>query len=63
MACAERAVSMCGLRVPNLCDRRNDFSGHADSAAGLVSRHVVGNDPEERRKRVGATASVGAEEL
>jgi len=38
------------------------FSGYADSVAGLVSGHVVGNDPEERRQRVGASASAGAEE-
>jgi len=63
MAETRRAVSVCGLRPPNLFDRRNDSSGHADSAAGLVSRHVVGDDAEERRQRFGATASAGAEEL
>ena len=62
MASARCAVSVCGLWLPNLCDHRNDLLGYADSVAGLVSRHV-GNDPEERRQRVGAATSAGAEEL
>jgi len=59
MACAERAVSMCGLRLPSLCDCRYNLIGYADSAAGLASRYVVGNDPEERRQRVWVTTSAG----
>jgi hypothetical protein len=63
MAGARRAASVCGLRPPNLCDLRDDLSGYADPIAGLVSRHVVDNDSEKRRQRVGVAASVGAEEL
>ena len=63
MACSGRAVSVRGLRLPDICDGWNDLSGHADAVARLVSRHVVGNNPEERRQRVGAATRAGAEEL
>jgi hypothetical protein len=63
MASPRRAVSVRGLRLPDLSDCRNDLSGHADPVAGLVPRHVVGNNPEERRQRVGIATRAGAEEL
>jgi hypothetical protein len=37
---SRRAVSVRGLRLPNLCDCWNDISGHANPVAGLVSRHL-----------------------
>ena len=54
---------MCGLWLPNFSDSRHDLPGHTDSLAGLVPRDVVGDDPEERRPRLGVAASVGTEEL
>jgi hypothetical protein len=48
VADAECAVSMCGLRPPSLSDRRNDLSRYANPAAGMVSRHVVGDGAEEQ---------------
>jgi len=57
------SVAVCWMRVPNFGDCRNDFPGHAHSVDGVVSRHVVGDDPEERRQRVGAATSAGPEEV
>ena len=57
------SVGVCRMWVPDFGDRRNDFPGYPDSVAHVVSRHVVGHDPEERRQRVGVATSAGAEEL
>jgi hypothetical protein len=54
---------VCRLWLPNFGDSRNNFPGHADSIASLVSRHVVGDDPEERRQCVGFATSAGVEKL
>ena len=59
-----RSLAVCRVRLPDFGDRRNDLPGHTDSVTRVVSRHVVGDDPEEeRRQRVGAATSAGAEEL
>ncbi len=58
-----RAVAVCGLWLPDFGDSRDDLPGHADPIASVVSRHVVGDDPEERRQHVGTAASAGAEKL
>lgn len=63
MAGAGRAFGMRGLRHTDLGDGRNDFPGYADTFAGLVSRHVVGDDAKERRQRVGTATGAGSEEL
>ena len=57
------SVGVCRVWVPDLSDGRNDFPGYADPVTDLVSRHVVGDDPEKRRQRVGTATSAGAEEL
>jgi len=57
------SVGVCRVWVPDLSDCRNDLPGHADSVTRVVSRHVVGDDPEEWRQRVGTTTSAGTEEL
>jgi hypothetical protein len=36
------------------------FQGYADPVTDLVSRQVVGDDPEKRRQRVGTATSAGA---
>ena len=58
-----RSLAVCRVRLPDFGDRRNDLPGHTDSVTRVVSRHVLGDDPEERRQRVGAATSAGAEEL
>src|SRR5438128_1154385 len=58
-----RSVGVCRVWVPDFGDRRNDLPGHADAVTSVVSRHVVADDSEERRQRVGAATSAGAEEL
>lgn len=58
-----RDLGMCRVRVPDVGDGGHDFPGYADSLAGLVSGHVVGDEPEERRQRAGPAASSGPEEL
>ena len=63
MARPRRSVGMLGLRRADFGDGRNHLPGHTNSLAGLVSRHVVGDDAKERRQCVGAAASVGSEEL
>ena len=45
-----RSVGVCRVWMPDFGDRRNDLPGHADSVTHVVSRHVVGDDPEERRQ-------------
>ena len=51
------------LRLPNFSDSRDDLPGHANSFAGLVPGHVVGNHSEERRQRFGVATGARAEEL
>src|SRR5664279_6088604 len=55
--------SVCALRVSDVGNGRNDFPGYADTANGLVSCHVVGDQSEERGQRLGATASLGPGKL
>src|ERR1022692_1512259 len=54
---------MCALRVLDIGNGRNNFPGYADTANGLVSCHVVGDQSEERGQRLGATASLGPGKL
>ena len=56
-------MGVCRVRLPDFGDRRNDLSGHTDALTRVVWRHVVGDDAEEWRQRLGAAASAGAEEL
>jgi hypothetical protein len=45
--------------VPDFGHRLNDFPGHADSFPSVVSRHVLGDHPEEWGKRVGTATRLG----
>ena len=63
LAGARCTAGVRGLWLSNFGDGGNDFSGHADPAAGLVSRHVVVDYPEERCQRVRSATSAGAEEI
>ena len=58
-----RSMAVRRVWMPDFGDRRDDFPGYTHAIASLVSRHVVGDHAEERRQRVGAAASAGAEEL
>jgi hypothetical protein len=49
--------------LPNFGDSRNDLPGYANSFAGLVPRHVVGDHPEERGQCFGSATGARAEEL
>src|ERR1035437_5615715 len=44
----------CRKRTPNLGDGGDDLPRHTQAAGGLVSRHVLGHNAEERRQRPGA---------
>ena len=57
------SLGVCRVRLPDFGDRRNDFSGYADSIACVVSRDVVGDDPEERCQRFGSATSAGVEKV
>ena len=63
MAGPQGAAGMLGVRCADFGNGGNHLPGHTNSPAGLVSRHVVGNDAKERRQRTGIAASAGAEEL
>lgn len=52
----------CGCQT-DFGDRRDDFSRYADPFAGVVPGLVVGDDPEERRQRIGSAARARAEEI
>ncbi len=64
LAGARCTAGMRGLWLSNFGDGGNDFSGHADPAADLVSGHVVVDYSEEWCQRLRSTkASAGAEEI
>jgi len=54
---------MLELRLPKLCDRRDDLSGHPPALEPLVSGGLVGNEPEEWYQRHGTATGARAEEL
>jgi hypothetical protein len=51
-----RTVGVRRVWMPDFGDRRNNLSRYADSLTAMVSRHVVDDDAEEWRQRVGAAA-------
>ncbi len=54
------SVGVCRVWVPDLSGCRNDlFQDTRTPVTRVVSRHVVGDDPEERRQRVGTATSAG----
>jgi len=63
MADTRDIIGVCGLRMPDIGDGGDDFSGHSDAFGALVRRDVVGDDSEERGQCVGTTTSAGPEEL
>jgi hypothetical protein len=63
LAGARCTAGMRGLWLSNFGYGRNDFSGHADPAAGLVSRHVVVDHSEKWCQRFRSATSAGAEEV
>ena len=54
---------MCRLRVSELGNGWNDFSGYPETAHALVPGDVVRDEPEERRQCHGVAARVGVGEL
>ena len=63
MARPRRSVGMLGLRRADIGDGGNHLPGHTNSLAGLVSRHVVGDDAKEWCERYGIAAGPRFEEL
>ena len=61
LASPGRVATMRRLWTPDLGDSRNYFSGYAHLFEVVVSRHVVGDYPEERGQRFGPPACVGPE--
>ena len=58
-----KSVGMRRVWGPDVSHRGHDFSGYADSFACVVSRHVVGDNPEKRGQRFGATKGAGIERI
>jgi len=58
-----RPVGVWRVWTPDFGHRRNDLPGHADCTASLVSRHVVGDHPEEWGQRFGIATSTGTETI
>ena len=63
MAGPGRVATMRRLWTPDLGDSRNNFSGYAHLSEVVVSRHVVGDYPEERGQRFGLAAGTGTAQL
>jgi hypothetical protein len=57
------AAGMRQMWPPDLGDSRDNLPGHAQATDRLVSRHVLGYDPEERGQRTGAPAGARTKEL
>ena len=57
------AARVRGVWPPDVGGGRHDLPGHADAAADLVSGHVVGRQPEDRRERHRLAAGAGPWEL
>ena len=53
------AFAVRRLRPPDLGDRGDDLSGHADTADDLVPRDVVRDKPEDRHQCAGLAARAG----
>ena len=50
------------MRAADLDHRGDDFPGHTHPLAGVVPRHVEGDDPEEWGERFGTAARAGLKE-
>src|SRR5450631_2428203 len=61
LARPSRVAAMRRLWTPDVGDSRNHFSGYAHFFEVVVSRHVVGDYPEEWGQRFGPPACVGPE--
>jgi len=60
---ADHTVAMQSLPTPGVGYRGDDLSRHSHSPARVVSGHVVGDDAEEWRQRVGPATSLGTAEV
>ena len=58
-----KPVGVRPVRAADLGHRGDDFPGHTHPLTGVVSRHVVGNDPEEWGERFGTAARAGVERV
>ena len=63
LARAYRVVPVRRMWTADLRDRRDHFSGHAHAIDDVVSRDVVGDQPEDRRERAAIAAGAGPREL
>ncbi len=63
MAFAKSAAAVRCVWAPNLGDRRDHLSGHAQPFAVVVSCDVVGHHPKNRSQRFGTSKSVGAQQV
>ena len=63
MADTRDLIGVCGLRLSDIGDGGDDFSGHSDAFGALVPDDVVGDDSEERGQCAGTAAGAGPEEL
>ena len=63
VATANGAVAVCGVWPADLGHRGHHLSGHAHAAQDLVSRYVVGDQPEDRHQRRHLAARPGLGQL
>src|ERR1039458_10411965 len=56
-------AAMCGLRLSDIGHGGDSLPGHAPAIDHVVSRHVVRDQPKERRQCAGDAAGVGTEKL
>ena len=60
---AKSAAAVRCVWAPNLGDRGDHLSGHAQPFAGVVSCDVVGHHPKDRSQRFGTAKSVGPQQV
>ncbi len=63
LANEKAVVSLQEVRPLGICDCWDDFSGHQEAFAVVVSGHVARNGSEARRERVGASEGFGVGKL
>ena len=63
VAFAKSAAAVRCVWAPNLGDRGDHLSGHAQPFAGVVSCDVVGHHPKDRSQRFGTAKSVGPQQV
>jgi len=59
----ERTIPLQDMPLSGFRHRRDDLPGFASPFGGLVPRHVVRHQSENRSQRIGSAAGIGTGEL